>query len=67
MLEIAQKQNTQTYKMSIATKCPKLQNFKIKKLKNVQKYKMFKITKCPRLKNIESYNVWLILFLCSFE
>lgn len=45
MLEIAQKQNTQTYKMSIATKCPKLQNVKIPKLKNVQKYKMSKITK----------------------
>ena len=42
--------------MSIATKCPKLQNVKIPKFNNVQKYKMSTIPKCQRLKNIQSYN-----------
>ena len=36
--------NAKIYKMSKATKCPKL--------KNVQNFIMSKIPKCPRLKNI---------------
>jgi len=56
--------NAKIYKMSKATKCPKL--------KNVQNFIMSKIPKCPRLKNIHYVYIWTIfglveLILCSFE
>ena len=54
------KQNTQDFKMSNVTKCPKQQKAQITnctKLQIVQSYKMSKLTKYPKLQNVQSYKM----------